>query len=211
MLYRIVTCLAFLLLTATIAPAVEERTTHQTFALNADGTVSIRNVNGDITISGWQKNQVEMKATKRGPGKNLDLVEIKIDSTPDRLAIETKYPKFHRDTDVSVEYELMVPQTATLDPVENVNGSIDISAVDRTLSVKTVNGSAEVKGTKSALDAETVNGSVSVNWIVFPKDGRVSIHSVNGRLELQLPANANASLEASSLNGSIDSDFPITV
>src|SRR3990172_8334133 len=117
MLYRIVTCLAFLLLTATIASALEERTTHQTFALNADGTVSIRNVNGDITISGWQKNQVEMKATKRGPGKNLDLVEIKIDSTPDRLEIETKYPKFHRDTDVSVEYELMVPQTATLDPV----------------------------------------------------------------------------------------------
>lgn len=211
MLHRIVMCLGFVLLTATIAAAREVRTSHQTFALNADGVVSIKNVNGDITIRGWQKKEVDLKATKRGPSENLDLVEIKIDSTPDRLIIETKYPKYHRDTDVSVEYELMVPHTATLDEVGNVNGGIDISAVDRTLSVKTVNGSADIKGTKSQLEAETVNGSISVNWADFPKQGRIEVHSVNGRLELHLPANANANLEVSSLNGSIESDFPITI
>jgi DUF4097 and DUF4098 domain-containing protein YvlB len=211
MLRRIVSCFALVLLTSGLSFAEDQKTIHETYALNADGLVSIKNVNGDITIHGWQKNEVDMKAIKRGDADDFEEVEIVIHSTPERLTIETKYPKWRKDTDVSVEYELMLPQTATLEEVGNVNGGIDISSVDHTLEVQTVNGSAQIKDTKSELNAATVNGSITVNWAQFPKDGRISIQSVNGALEVYLPATANGKIDVSSVNGSIECDFPITV
>lgn len=209
---KILFCLVLLLLvSANVFATTEERVTHQTFELNEQGTVELSNVHGDVTIRGWDKKQVDMKATKRGPADYLDDIEIEIDASPDRLTIETKYPRRRKETNVSVEYELMVPKHAKLDSITNVNGSIDVSGVQGEIRINTVNGSAEMNGTTSSVDAETVNGNITAKWTEFPSDGAIKMRTVNGSLELELPSNANADLEASSINGSIHTDFPITV
>lgn len=41
--------------------------------------------------------------------------------------------------------------------------------------------------------------------------GTLKIESVNGSIELDLPGDLNAQVKFSSLNGRIDSDFPLTV
>jgi hypothetical protein len=209
---RFFLCVALLLLVSSFGfAATEERVTHQTFDLNEKGTVELSNVHGDITIRGWDKNQVEMRAIKKGPSDNLDDVEIDIQNTPDRLSIETKYPRQRRNTNVSVTYELMVPKQAKLDPITNVNGGIEITGVMGEIRINTVNGSAEMNGTTSSVEAETVNGNITARWNEFPADGAVKMRTVNGSLELELPPNASADVEASSMNGSIRTDFPITV
>ncbi|MGH9856888.1 MAG: DUF4097 family beta strand repeat-containing protein [Acidobacteriota bacterium] len=209
---RFVFCLALVLLASSFGfAATEERVTHQTFDLNEWGTIELSNVNGDVTIRGWDKNQVDMKATKRGPSDHLDEVEIEIQNTPERLSIETKYPRRNRNTNVSVAYELMVPKHAKLDPITNVNGGIEVTGVQGEIRINTVNGSAEMNGTTSSVEAETVNGNITAKWNEFPSDGAVKMHTVNGSLELELPSNASADVQASSTNGSIRTDFPITV
>ena len=209
---KIVFCLVLLLLVSpNVFAATEERVIHQTFELNELGTVELSNVNGDVTIRGWDKKQVDIKATKRGPAEFLDDIEIEIDASPERLTIETKYPRTRRETHVSVEYELMVPKHAKLDSITNVNGAIDVAGVQGEIRINTVNGSAEMNGTTSSVDAETVNGNITAKWIEFPSNGAVKMRTVNGSLELELPSNANADVEASSMNGSIHTDFPITV
>jgi DUF4097 and DUF4098 domain-containing protein YvlB len=203
--------LAIVLIATSVLAKTEERVVHQTFSLNENGTVDLSNVNGDITIRGWDKNAVDMTATKKGRAEDLDLVEIEIDATPARLTIETKYPRRHRSTDVSVRYELMVPRKAELDTISNVNGGVEVSGVEGEIHLSTVNGSAELEGSKSSVRAISVNGSVTARLLEFPANGNVKLETVNGSLELQIPANANANVEASSLNGSIHTDFPITV
>ena len=205
-------CIVLLLLSASIVvAATEERIIQQTFPLNEQGTIELSNVNGDVTIRGWDKNEVDMKATKRAPSDYLDLIEIKIDSTPARLSIETKYPRGRKESNVSVTYELMVPKHAALSAIENVNGEIEISGVEGQIKINTVNGSAEIEGSKSAVDAETVNGRITAKWSDFPKQGDVMLRTVNGGLKLHLPDNVNADVKASSMNGNIRTDFPITV
>ena len=199
------------LLTAHAFAATEERVIRQSYSLNPNGVIELSNVNGDITIRGWDKNEVDLKATKRGPAENLDLIEIQIDSTPERLSIETKYPRKKRDTGVSVTYELMVPKTADLDSINNVNGEVEVIGVEGKIFVDTVNGSAEVSGTRAPVHAQTVNGNITVKWNDFPDSGTVKMETVNGSLEVELPANANADVRASSLNGSVRTDFPVTV
>jgi DUF4097 and DUF4098 domain-containing protein YvlB len=212
MLYRITFFLSFaLFLSANLFAATEERTIHKTFPLQAGRTVSLKIVNGDVTIRGWDKNEVDLKATKRGPADKLDLVEIQMDSTPQRLSVETKYPRFHSNTNVSVTYELSVPKSALMDEISNVNGGINISGIEGRMRINTVNGSADIAGSKSTIEAETVNGNITAKWTEFPKQGNVQMHTVNGRVQLQLPGSVNADVEASSLNGSIHTDYPITV
>ena len=209
---RFLFCLVLLILFSPfVFAATEERVTRQTFELNEQGTVELSNVNGDVTIRGWDKKQVDMKATKRGPSDYLDEIKIEIDAAPDRLTIETKYPRRRRETNVSVEYELMVPKHARLDSITNVNGAIDVSGVQGEIRINTVNGSAEMDGTASSVEAETVNGNITAKWSEFPADGAVKMRTVNGSLELELPSNVNANVKASSMNGSIHTDFPITV
>jgi DUF4097 and DUF4098 domain-containing protein YvlB len=213
MLHRLTFLLSLMLLvlSANLFAATEERTIHKTFPLQAGGTVSLKNVNGDVTIHGWDKNEVDLKATKRGPADKLDLVEIQMDSTPQRLAVETKYPRFHNNSNVSVTYELSVPKSALLDAISNVNGGVDISEIEGRMRINTVNGSADITGSKSNIEAHTVNGNITAKWTEFPKQGEVQMQTVNGGLELHLPGSVNADIEASSLNGSIRTDYPITV
>jgi len=213
MLYRFpfLLSLMLLVLSANVFAATEESTIHKTFSLQPGGTVSLKNVHGDVTIRGWDKNEVDLKATKRGPASNLDLVEIEMDSTPSRLAVESKYPRFHNNLDVSVTYELSVPKSALLDEISNVNGGLDISGIEGRMRINTVNGSADIAGSKSTLEAKTVNGNITAKWTEFPKEGDVQIQTINGQLKLQLPGSVNADIEASSLNGSIHTDYPITV
>jgi DUF4097 and DUF4098 domain-containing protein YvlB len=214
MVYQIRTVLFFLifLLTAAVLfAAKEERTINHSFSLNPNGVIQLENVNGDVTIQAWDKNQVDMKAIKRGQAEHLDEVEIEINATPERLSVETKYPRHRKDNNVSVTYELMVPRGARLDSISNVNGDVQVSNVEGQMEIETVNGSADLTGSKEAVQATTVNGNITIKWIDFPDQGDVKAETVNGSLELELPADANADVSASSLNGRVRTDFPITV
>jgi len=191
--------------------ATEEQTLHKTYELSRNGFITLKNVHGDVTIRAWDKNEVDLTATKRGDARELDLVEIAIDSTPEHFDVESKYPRFHNNVDVSVTYELTVPRGSTLDDVSNVNGGVDIVGIEGRIDASTVNGSVHIDGARSAVHAESVNGSVHSKWAQFPEKGEIVMESVNGRLELQLPQDVNADVQAKSLNGSIHSDYPITV
>jgi DUF4097 and DUF4098 domain-containing protein YvlB len=209
---RYLSMILFLVFACSAYAATEERTMHQSYPLNKNGSVSVKNVHGDVTIQVWDKNEVDLKATKRGPSDNLDLVQIDVVATTDRFIVESKYPKFHNNVDVSVTYELTVPRGATLEDVSNVNGEVEITGVEGEIGVSTVNGSLRVDGSRAPVNAESVNGNVRVQWASFPQKGEISMHTVNGRLELRVPAqDVNADVQASSLNGSIHSDFPILV
>ena len=78
------------------------------------------------------------------------------------------------------------------------------------VDVKTVNGSINVS-TAGLARAETVNGSITA--VVGRADWPAGLQfkTVNGGIDLTLPASLSARVEAKTLNGEITSDFPLTV
>ena len=57
---------------------------HQTYALTADGRVELDNINGDVHISSWDRNEVKVDAVKYADTKErLDEAKIEIDSRND--------------------------------------------------------------------------------------------------------------------------------
>ncbi len=182
---------------------------HESYDFNPDGVISVANVNGDITLSVWNENKVDLRAIKTGD--DLDAVKIEIQSRPERLSIETVYPKWKKSNNVKVEYILKVPAGVALDMVENVNGDIGVTGVQGTMKVSTVNGSIELRDAASTVEVGTVNGSVNATFRALPATAHVSMESVNGSFKLYLPEIGGADLSAETLNGKVRTDFPIQV
>src|SRR5436309_1398818 len=115
---------------------------HKTFPLEADGRVSVGNVNGAVRIVAWDRNEVQVDAFKRARTREaLDEARIVIDSSSGSISIRTKYPESHHRRDTAgVEYTLKVPRRARLWAIDTVNGSVEVSGVSGDVKVSSVNG-----------------------------------------------------------------------
>lgn len=188
---------------------------HQVLPLASDGRVSLDNVNGGIKIAVWDRPEVKLDAVKRSKVKeHLAEVKIEIDSKPDRLVVHTQYPKGSSSwsgrksaqNTTSVEYSLLVPAGVRLDSISSVNGDIEIKGIKGAVKSSTVNGAVSVAGAAANLDLSTVNGHVKAGLASLNGVQKVHLSTVNGALDLSLPADANADVSASTVNGSIGGD-----
>lgn len=192
----------------------------QSYPLNANGRVRISNINGSITVEAWDRNEVQLSYTKIADTKErLSEVEVRIDSRTDFFSVESDYDNFKtRNNDqwrnggkLSVEYRLMVPRGAVLNEVETVNGSVTVSNFINVTRVSAVNGSVKATNIRGTARLSTVNGEVSADFDRLENGSKISLDTVNGKVQLLIPSDSNATLKADSLNGSITNDFGLPV
>ena len=90
---------------------------HHTVSLPANGRVSLDNVNGNVEITGWDRNEVQIDAVKQARDQQrLDEARIEVETGSDSVKIRTQYPHNHTNNNpASVHYTLHVPQNARLD------------------------------------------------------------------------------------------------
>jgi len=190
----------------------------QTYPLSANGVVSVSNVNGSISIDGWERNEVKLEYTKTADSRErLSRVEIRISAQPDRFSVETDYGNsgnnrgWHGDGKLTVEYRLMVPRGAVLSEIETVNGSASIANLVNIMKVSAVNGSVSANNIRGTAKLSTVNGEVRADFDRLEAGSKISLETVNGKVNLLLPSDANATLKADSVNGNITNDFGLPV
>ena len=194
--------------------ALEEVT--ETYALNSGASISLDNVNGDVSIEGWGGREARLEYTIYGDGeKTLDRIKVKISHDPAHLRIETIHSKsrgwWGSNTSGSVEYRLRVPEDVELRGIDTVNGDVRIKGVSGEVNAETVNGDLEVSDLRSDAKLSTVNGTIEARFDRFTADQRVSLDSVNGRLEVYLPDDADVDVKAETVNGSLRNDFGLEV
>ena len=202
-----------------IAKPEETERFEQTYPLNADGRVSVSNINGAITVEAWDNPQVKLTAIKTADSReSLAQANIKIDSRPDALTVETDYDDYksdRRDRNVNknlrVDYTLTVPRTAVLDEIEAVNGAITISGMTNKTKASAVNGSIKAINLRGAAELSTVNGTTEAEFESLNANDKISLETVNGQVKLLLPSDANATVKAETVNGSINNDFNLPV
>lgn len=183
---------------------------HKTYPLEAEGRVSLSNINGAIHIAVWDRNEVELTAVKRAATREaLDEARIAIDAAAGSISIRTRYPEHNLRRDAaSVEYTLKVPRRARLHAIEAVNGGVDISGAAGDVKISTVNGTVMAKNLSgSEARLSTVNGRLDAAFDKVPANSSISLNTVNGSISLAIPDQANADLRVSTLSGRISSDF----
>ena len=179
----------------------------QSYALPAQGRIFLENLNGDVRISTWDRDEVKVEAVKRAlRPERLDDARIIVDCAGNTLSIRTQYAA-GTDDPASVEYRITVPRRATLSEVKLINGGLSIVGVAGDVKASAVNGSIHAEQLEGEADLSTVNGPLDAGFNRLAGARAISLSSVNGPITLSLPADARASVNARNLAGGIQSDF----
>jgi Putative adhesin len=190
------------------------------------GTVEIKGVNGGIHADGTGSGgAVEVTAVKRGRKSDPGEVEIKVIERAGGVTICAVYPSRSgapnecvpgeggrmnvRDNDVDVQFHVHVPAGVRF-VGRTVNGGIEAKGLPADAEAYTVNGGVTVNA-GGTIRAETVNGGVEASFGRADWTGEIRLKTVNGGIDVALPGSASADLSASTVNGDIQTDFPITV
>lgn len=202
------------LLASTATAKVTEKMA-ESYPLNADGTISLSNINGSVEIVGWDRNEVDFEAEKSARNEDaLKHIRIEVRHTPERLVIKTEHEKTWKlwnSSNAQVAYKLKVPAGATLKKIDVVNASIRVSGVRGPIDLESVNGSIKALGMTAGGSFETVNGSITATFASLSAGDKVSLETVNGSCTLLLPADTAFDLDADTVNGRISCDFPVTI
>jgi len=187
--------------------------------------VEIKGVNGSITATGGTGDEVLVTAVKKG--RKSDPASVKVEVVPHAggVTICAVYPPVNgvanvcapgggghvstKDNDVSVDFQVQVPEGVRLS-AHTVNGAISASGVRADVRASTVNGAVDLESTGVA-SANTVNGAVRARMGRADWQGTLKLNTVNGSVEVALPADASTEVEAATVNGHVETDFPLTV
>lgn len=204
--------LAFAVALLCVRPALAvDQVYEKTVPLVPGGTLNLENVNGSIELRGWNRDAVEIHAVKttHRDMSDLDRVTVEVRALPNRVEILTHYPK-DQGVDVSVDYEVRVPERVILEHVTTVNGSIKMAGVEARGDLRTVNGNVEAYNCAGSISAHTTNGNLREELSKIGSS-EVELDTVNGSVILAVPPDASAELDARSMNGDVRSNLSITV
>lgn len=204
---------AALLVSGNLIASVTEEETFS-FKLDDGGRFSVSNVNGSITVTGGSGDSIEIVAIKKADNQeDLDQIEIVISNSASEVSIETELGESngwwsHSDGSGRVTYKIMVPSATTLDSIETVNGDVYISGVSGKVVAESVNGDLEISNLVGDVRLATVNGGIDADFDKLEGDQSVKAETVNGRVTITLPDDADCEISADTLNGGINArDF----
>jgi len=191
---------------------------HQTYAITPDGRIELDNINGDVHISSWDRNEVKVDAVKYADTKErLDEAKIEVNASKDSVSIRTKYPDHDHNWNwgshnnpASVEYTLTVLRTVSLDEIKLINGALDVNGISGEVRASCINGRLEARDLAGRAKLSTINGKLDARFSRLARND-VELNSVNGGLELTIPSDSNAEVEASTVSGGISNDFGLHV
>lgn len=194
--------------------------------LDRGQTIEIKGINGAIRAERTDGDRVEVTARKHW--RNSDPEQVTIEPIEHAggvtLCVVYPAPRGHepnrcepgegghsevRNNDVSVDFTVRVPRGVRL-AARTVNGDLELGSLDGAVVARTVNGSIEL-ATRQSASARTVNGSIRASVGERRWRDALEFSTVNGQVTVEIPADVSADVHAKTVNGSISSDFPLTV
>jgi len=203
---------------SSVAIASEEKKVSKTYEFDAHGNVSVENINGDITVSGWDKDEILLEYVITADNKeDLEKIKVEVEHSKRDFDVEvdmessSSFFGWGDGSSGEIEFTLKVPKGSTLRSIESVNGDIEISNVSNEVVADTVNGKIVVRNAASDVKFGTVNGDVEIHFDQIQSSNRVKGDSVNGDIEVYLPENDGFELRTDTVNGDLSNDFGIEV
>ncbi len=185
--------------------------------------VWIHNTNGSVTVEPGKGDSLEvtaMKSYRRSDPASVRLVAVPYDGGVAICAVwersqrcgpgeHLKGGSAHRN-DVAVTFTVHLPRRVRVGAT-TVNGGVRVRGASAPVVAATVSGDVDAETADGPVSAVSVNGSVRARMRAFADTGDVSLFTVNGTATAELPARLDADVEATTVNGSINTDYPLTV
>jgi hypothetical protein len=174
-------------------------------------------IDGSITVKGYEGKDVIIEARsqgsegrrnspKRADGlRRIDTGAYGLTAEEQDNVIRVKTSPGHG----SMELVIQVPVATSLQ-LRSVNGgSITVEHVEGEIDVDNVNGPVKLLNVSGVVVAHALNGEVQVVLDKIQPGKAMSFSSLNGDIDVTLPADLKANVKMKSDNGDVYSDFDI--
>jgi hypothetical protein len=186
------------------------------------GSLRVNLINGTIHVTGYTGNQVVIDVVVKGgernerkkdeqaggmkrivpPGAGLELT-----ATEENNAVKISSKNVNSTTNMNIK----VPQKFALKVGTINNGDIVIDNVNGELEITNVNGDITLTNVSGSAVANTVNGQLKANFLATDSKSPMAFSTLNGNVDITLPAAAKFDVKLKSDRGDIYSDFDVDV
>jgi hypothetical protein len=204
-------------------------TEEQNIARNAAETekLEISDTAGNITVKASTSGDISIKAIKKVKGTNNEIkkevmenIDIVVEGSGNKLSIypSTKDGKkddlwkwverLYKGTQVSIDFELEVPENIKVYAVDSNAGNISFNDVKGEIAIKSNAGNVDMNAVSLAgsNDIEINAGNVSIDADIS-KASKLTLVNTAGNITLKLPANSEFDLMAKLTAGNVSGSF----
>lgn len=174
----------------------------------AGGTITVDGrQNGGISVRGENRSDVSIRACVQTWGKTDEAAKsiagnIKISTSG---TIQAENPS--DDKGWSVSYEISVPRSSNVDLTAH-NGGLSVKGVDGSINFETQNGGVNLDGVAGTVKGRTINGGINVKLVGSSWKGTgLDVQTTNGGVNIHVPDNFAAHIEAGTTNGGFTSNI----
>lgn len=213
-----------------------ERTVRLSAPLSPGSTFAAETHNGSITTNGADVADCDLTATivaraatEEEARELAEKVEVSLEPSGNRLTVKIKKPTHLVNKSVSVSLDATVPDRTDLE-LRTHNGAVRVADITGHVNATTHNGKVATERVSGAVVLETHNGAVTCTELsgdaklkthngsveayyseTASSANDISIATYNGGIAFTAPPGLSARVDASTHNGSINTDLPITV
>lgn len=208
------------------APAAAQDDWSWNGSVPAGQTIEIKGVNGPIRAVAARGSEVRVHATRTARRDDPQDVRMVVLEHAGGVTICAVYPSRSasrpnqcapgeggrnsvQNNDVSVEWQVEVPRGVKL-IARTVNGAIEATGLSSYVEAHTVNGSVRVS-TDGLAQASTVNGSIDATLGRSDWNDELEFRTTNGSVAVAFTGDLNAHVNAATVTGDIETDFPLEV
>ncbi|WP_258099417.1 DUF4097 domain-containing protein [Marinoscillum pacificum] len=179
--------------------------------------IKLDQVQGDIKVTAYDGKEVIIIA--KSSGKNLNNHRQKDDNIPAGMkkvsstGIELRAKENNNKIDIDseswkarIDIEMKVPANCDLD-LHTVHGIIEVTGVNGAMDLSGVNGGINLSNVSGSIVSNTVNGEVKVTLQKITSGEPMSFVTLNGNVDVTLPASTKATTKMKSDQGDIYTDF----
>ena len=195
-----------------------------TFVVGSSPRLVVSGENGRIIVNPGPNDTVRVQAVLKSPDK----VKYEIRQEGDVITVKAETESrgiFNFGKSIGVDLEITAPPNTRVDlqtnngqvgvdgmhksgSVRTSNGAIVMNDVIGEFSISTSNGSVTVTQARGSFDIETSNGKIEfAGDLTSSSNNRMT--SSNGRIDIKLLGTPGVKLDASTSNGSINTELPI--
>ena len=202
----------------------------KTFGIDQLKEIYIHSVSSDVSVFSTDEEDIKIHFYGRSALKSEKaLPKLTTNLEGSKLKIEIEYPKvlFYN---ANVALDVYIPQDYTGNiNIDAVSADVDISNLDinnfqcktvsgdlkikslgsDNLTLKTTSGEVNIMDFTGNLKADLVSGDIDVRYRVF--DNNIDVKTISGKVEIDLPQNAEFYLKTNTVSGKVIAKFPITI
>jgi hypothetical protein len=184
-----------------------------TVTLTPPRALSVELTIGHVRIHGEPRADAVLEVVRTAPTRDaLARIPVTVDESPTEVRVVGLQAGGGTDAALKTDVTLRVPRDAVIDSVRVVEGQISLAGLAGRISADVRRGPIEANDVQGVVRLETGIGNVVARGMRLAPGGLLRLRAFNGDIRLTLAERpANARVMALALNGTVQSQIPLTV